>query len=248
MRTSRHLAPALAALACSLQANAIELSENLALAITPAVTSDYRSSGISQTLGDPAAQLDLMLSHASGAYLGAWTSNVEYGYDWEKDDDFGTRQEVDYYAGYYWQISDDISLDAMYSKYTYPGESQFNMSDIIVTLEAYGVYVGGKYSIDTDEDQLTSYIGYRTQLPWELSLDLRFENVDYKDEVFFNADYSRARQDYDNWYITLNRDLLGVTWGLSYVDTDLSDAECLSFSGYEDLCGAGLIASARKVF
>ena len=248
MRTSRHLTLALTALVCSLQAHAIELSEELALVITPAVTSDYRSSGISQTMGDPAAQLDVMLSHASGAYLGAWTSNVEYGYDWEKDDDFGTRQEVDYYAGYYWQISDDISLDTMYSKYTYPGESQFNMSDIIVTLEAYGVYVGGKYSIDTDDDQLTSYIGYRTLLPWELGLDVRFENVDYKDDVFFNADYSRARQDYDNWYVSLSRDLLGVTWGLSYVDTDLSDAECLSFSGYEDLCGAGLIASARKVF
>jgi hypothetical protein len=66
--------------------------------------------------------------------------------------------------------------------------------------------------------------------------------------VFFNADYRRARQNSDNWYVSLNRDLLGVTWGLSYVDTDLSDAECLSFSGYEDLCGTGLIASARKVF
>jgi hypothetical protein len=30
-----------------------------------------------QTMGDPAAQLDLMLSHASGLYAGVWTSNVD---------------------------------------------------------------------------------------------------------------------------------------------------------------------------
>jgi uncharacterized protein (TIGR02001 family) len=229
-------------------AQAVELNDQFALLITPKLVSDYRTSGISQTLGDPAAQLDLMLSHVSGWYIGAWTSNVEYGYDWAQDDDYGTRQEVDYYAGYFWQISDAISLDAMYSKYTYPGESQFNSSDLILTLEAYGLYAGGKYSIDTDEDQLTRYLGYRTQLPWELGLDIRYENVDYKDDAFFNSDYSRAREDYNTWQIGLSRDLLGATWGLSYVDTDLSDAECLSFSGYDDLCSAGLVASVSKTF
>lgn len=54
-----------------------------------------------------------MLSHVSGAYLGGWTSHVNFGYDWENDDNYGTRQEVDYYAGYYWQINDNISLDTM---------------------------------------------------------------------------------------------------------------------------------------
>ena len=51
-------------------AHAIELNDQFALTVTPMLTSDYRSSGISQTLGDPAAQLDVMLSHVSGAYLG----------------------------------------------------------------------------------------------------------------------------------------------------------------------------------
>ena len=75
-----------------LQAQAIELNEQFALAITPGLYSDYRNSGISQTLGDPAAQLDLMLSHASGLYAGVWTSNVNFGYDWENDDRLGTRR------------------------------------------------------------------------------------------------------------------------------------------------------------
>ncbi|WP_339408962.1 TorF family putative porin [Pseudomonas sp. EA_35y_Pfl2_R5] len=227
---------------------AVELNDQFALLITPKVVSDYRSDGVSQTLGDPAAQLDVMLSHVSGAYLGAWTSHVNFGYDWENDDNYGTRQEVDYYAGYYWQINDHISLDTMYSKYTYPGESQFNSSDIIVTLEAYGAYVGGKYSVDTDDDKLNAYIGYRTQLPLDVALDARYGNVDYKDDVLWNEDFSRSRQRYDYWQVDLTRDLIGVTWGLSYIDTDQSKAECLNFSGYDDLCGPTVVASASKTF
>ena len=248
MHACKPLILAFAALTCSQLAQAIELSDSLNLTITPALVSDYRNSGISQTLGDPAAQLDVMLSHASGLYAGAWTSNVEYGYDWEKDDDYGTRQEVDYYAGYYWQITDDISLDNYYNKYTYPGEGQLNGADLYLTLEAYGFFVGGKHSHDTDDTAFSQYAGYRTQLPLEIGLELRWENVDYKDGVFFNADYSESREDYDNWQVSLNRELAGVTWGLSYVDTDLSDAECLSFTGYDDLCGADLVVSASKTF
>ncbi|HLA29473.1 MAG TPA: TorF family putative porin [Pseudomonas sp.] len=231
-----------------LSSQALEPNDQFALLITPKLVSDYRSSGISQTLGDPAAQLDLMLSHASGAYLGIWATNVEYGHDWENDDDYGIRHEIDYYAGYYWQISDVISLDAMYNKYSTPGESQFNGSEAILTLDVYGLYLGGKYSLDTENDKLNSFIGYHTQLPWELGLDVRFENVDYKDDMFFNRDYSQAREDYNSLDIRLTRDLVGVTWGLSYIDSDLSDAECASFAGYDDLCGATLVASASKTF
>ncbi|WP_137886577.1 TorF family putative porin [Pseudomonas sp. 2FE] len=232
-------------------AQAVELNDQFGLVITPKIVSDYRSSGISQTLGDPAAQLDLMLTHASGLYAGAWTTNVDFGkfIDEEGNDhSFNTRQEVDYYAGYYWQLTDDISLDTMYGKYTYPGESQFNSSDITATLDMYGVFLGAKHTVDTDEDTFTSFIGYHTQLPFEVGFEARFENVDYKDEAFFNRDFSHAEEDYNNWSLGLTRDLVGVTWGLSYVDTDLSDSECLSFSGYDDLCSATLVVSASKTF
>lgn len=229
-------------------AQAIELSDQFALVVTPKLVSDYRSSGISQTMGDPAAQLDLMLSHASGLYAGVWASNVEFGYDWEQDDDYGTRQEVDYYAGYYWQINDNISLDAMYNNFTYPGEGQFNGSDFQVTLDMYGAFIGGKHTVDGDDVIFNSFVGYHTVLPYEIGFEARLENVDYKDEVFFNRDFSRASEDYNNWSVGLTRDLVGVTWGLSYIDTDLSDAECESFSGYDDLCSATLVVSASKTF
>ncbi len=54
------------------------------------------------------------LLHSSGLYIGAWTSNVDFG------GGFDTRQEREYYAGYYWQATDAISLDLGYIKYDYP--------------------------------------------------------------------------------------------------------------------------------
>jgi hypothetical protein len=39
-----------------------------------------------------------------------------------------------------------------------------------------------------------------------------------------------------------------VTWGLSYIDTNLSKSECTSWYGYGDLCSATVVASASKAF
>lgn len=248
MRAAFRFALAGLALLPLASAQAIDLNEQFSLIVTPTLVSDYRSSGISQTMGDPAAQLDIMLSHASGLYAGVWTSNVEFGYDWENDDDYGTRQEVDYYAGYYWQISDAISLDTYFNHYTYPGEGQFNGSDFYATLDAYGFFVSGKHSVDNEQTTTSRSLGYHTELPLEIGLELRYENVDYKDEVFWNADWTKGEENYNNWEVKLSREMFGATWGLSYIDTDLSDAQCASFSGYDDLCSAGVVASLSKAF
>ncbi len=94
-----------ALLACApfTSALAVELGHDFNLQIDTALVSDYRTRGISQTQNDPAVQVGLTLQHASGAYLGVWSSNVDSGAD------FKTRQEVDYYGGWYWQANDDIA-------------------------------------------------------------------------------------------------------------------------------------------
>ncbi|MES2870512.1 MAG: TorF family putative porin [Pseudomonadota bacterium] len=239
-------------------AQAVELNDQFALVITPTLVSDYRASGISQTLGDPAAQLAVTLNHISGLYAGVWTSNVDFGYGTH------TRQEIEYYAGYFWQISDEISLDTFYTRYEFPRDSQFNQSDVQSTLDVYGAQLGikyvnnmkgpdiedevGNYTVgDKDEDVLSTFIGYQTVLPGEVGFMARYEYVDYKDEVFFNA-AGKGRGDYTDWEIKLTRDFAGATWGLSYIDTSLSKTECQSFTGYDDLCSATLLASASKTF
>jgi uncharacterized protein (TIGR02001 family) len=164
-----------------LTTQALTLNDDFNLDMTLGVFSDYRSRGISQTLGDPAAQAGATLVHSSGLYVGAWTSNVDFG------GEFKTRQELEYYAGYYWQATEAISLDLGYIKYDYPKEGQFNMSEVYAILDVYGVKLGANYSNDTpnlfgeDQDTLYTYLNYKIALPADIGLDLRVGRNDVKD-------------------------------------------------------------------
>jgi uncharacterized protein (TIGR02001 family) len=243
MKRTALLVLALAPLACQ----ALELSENFSLQIDTTLASDYRTRGISQTQNDPAAQIGATLLHSSGLYAGMWTSNVDFGFDLK------TRQEVDYYAGWYWQATDEVSLDAGYVKYAYPKESQFNQSEVYAILGAYGFKVAAYYSDDAknvfgeEQDILYSYVSYETALPLNVGLKLRYGRNDFKDPMFW-SESGKSEDDYHEWEAKLTRDFLGVTWGLSYIDTDLSDSECASNYGFTDVCSATWVASVSKSF
>lgn len=230
-----------------LTSHALALNDDFSLDMTLGVVSDYRTRGISQTQGDPAVQGSATLMHGSGLYIGAWTSNVDFG------GDFDTRQELEYYAGYYWQATDAISLDLGYIKYDYPKNSEFNLSEIYAILDVYGVKLGAYYSNDTpnvfgeDQDTLYTYVGYRFTLPAEVGLELRVGRNDVKDPAFWSANGDN-REAYYEWEARLTRDFVGVTWGLTYVDTDLTKSECGGWYGNDDLCSATVVASATKSF
>ncbi|MNJ62082.1 hypothetical protein D3C77_579040 [compost metagenome] len=168
---------------------------------------------------------------------------MDYGFDSK------TRQEIDYYVGYFWQATDDISLDLTYYQYEYPRESVLNNSETYTKLTAYGAYIGGYYSDDFDGDQsyLYGFVGYETTLPMEVGLDLRYGQVDFKDDTFFDRDES-ARSRYNEWQVTLSKTLVGADWSLAYVDSDLSDTECASYNGFDDVCSPTVIAGVSKSF
>lgn len=224
-------------------AQAITLSDDFSLGLEAGLLSDYRSRGISQTLGDPALQGSVTLMHSSGLYAGTWSSNVDFGYG------SATRQELDYYLGYFWQISDDVALDVAYYDYTYPRQNGLNYSEYYAQLSAYGVSLGGYYSDDVGGDQsmLYSYIGYGATLPYEVSLDARYGHADYKDPIWVSAT-GATRNSYDEWEVKLSKEVFALTWSLSYIDTDLSAAECFNYMGFDDVCSATLVAGVNKSF
>ncbi|MGE8153290.1 TorF family putative porin [Pseudomonas vancouverensis] len=230
-----------------LTGHALALNDDFNLELTLGAVSDYRSRGISQSLGDPAAQGGATLMHSSGLYIGTWTSSVDFG------EGFATREELEYYAGYFWQASEAISLDLGYVKYDYPKNSEFNMSEVYAILDLYGVKLGAYYSNDTpnvfgeDQDTLYTYVGYNLALPAEVGLELRFGRNDVKDPAFWSSNGDH-REAYYEWEAKLTKAFVGVTWGLSYVDTDLSKSECGGWYGYDDLCSATVVASATKTF
>lgn len=222
---------------------AIELNQDFSLELNAGIYSDYRTRGISQTQNDPALQGSATLLHSSGLYAGVWSSNVDFGYG------IRTRQEQDYYVGYYWQANDDIALDLTYIEYVYPKQSEFNFGEYHAELSAYGAFLGGNYSNDLAGDQsyLYSYLGYRAELPLELGLELRYGQVDYKDPLLFSANGDN-RDSYHEWEAKLSRSLFELDWSLSYVDTDLSQAECASYNGFDDVCSTTVVVGVSKTF
>ena len=229
-----------------LSSQAVPLNDDFSLLMDVTLASDYRTRGISQTQNDPALQGSVTLAHSSGLYLGAWSSNVDFG------GGLKTRQEVDYYAGWLWQATDDVSLDVGYLKYSYPKESQFNQSEVYGIFSVYGVKLGAYYSddapgIDSEQNSLYSYVGYETALPYDVGLKLRYGLMDFKDPHLYSSS-GEAEDSYREWEVKLTHELAGVMLGLSYVDTDLSKSQCTSNWGFDDVCSATVVASISKSF
>lgn len=243
MKTTVQVSLLASLLSSACTTHAVTLSDDFDLPVYVEAVTDYRSRGQSQTLNDPALQAGATLTHSSGLYAGIWTSNVDFG------NDLKTRQEIDYFAGYYWQITDDVGLDIGYAKYAYEREAQFNYSETYAILSAYGFKLATQYSDNFAGDQSYSWnwVGYETKLPYDVGLSLHYGVVDYKDDVLISSS-GDSRQSYDEWIAKVSKDLVGLTWSLSYVDTDISQAECASYLGYDDLCSATLVAGVKKAF
>lgn len=90
------------------QAQAQEISGSVTL------VSDYIFRAVSQTSEDPAVQVDINAAWENGVYVGAWSSNIDFG----PGDD--THLEVDLYAGWAGSAA-GLDVDVLAAVYTYPG-------------------------------------------------------------------------------------------------------------------------------
>jgi len=224
-------------------AHAVSLGDDFTLTATVGAFSNYWSRGVSQTQGDPAVQAGVTLAHSSGAYAGIWSSNVDFGHESK------TRQEIDYYVGYFFEPIENVSLDVAYYKYEYPKQSSFNYNEYYTKLTAYGFNIGGWYSDNLygDQSYLYSFVGYTANLPYETTLDLTYGKVDYKDDYFFSKN-GGSRDSFNSWIAKLSKNFVGVKWSVAYADSSLSKSECTSFNGFDDVCSSTVIFGVEKSF
>lgn len=228
------------ALSMHYTANAIEISESTNAYLTVNVLSDYRSNGISQTQGDPAVQSELAILHESGAIVGLWASNVDYGTK--------TRIETGGYFGLSKQLTDDLSITATLGRFIYPKNSSYS------TDEFYGLvtYKNFRYNFIYDFNQEDApnakyqYLGYTFETPYDTTLYLE---VGYHDvgDVLYNSQ-GDVRSQYTTRKASLKKPLFGVDWSITYIDTDISKTECLYNIGDENSCSAGIVFGASKTF
>lgn len=191
-----------------------------------AVTTDYVFRGVSQTQGGPALQGGFDYSHASGFYLGAWGSNVEWVSTGYKDNN---SLELDLYGGYKGAMG-DIGYDIGAITYYYPGDQVSGANDPDTT----EIYLGLSWktlSLKYSHVVSDHFVGWgtksnpsgKTDGSYYLDLSGTYDlgdgwgilaHVGYQD-VKDNDDAS-----YTDWKIGVSKDVGFGVFTLAYTDTD----------------------------
>lgn len=234
-----------AGIACTftLSAHALELTDELDLALDIKGLSDYRAGGVSMTNNDSALWLDTSLVHKeSGAHVGIFTSNIDFG--------TAANREFAYYLGIARPLSENIFASFSRIEYEYPRSSQFNFGEWIGTLSAYGATLGVKYTDDIkpfNDKRNIAWMEYEHKLPHGLSLDVRYGLTEAENDIYINSE-GASRSTYYDWEIGIDTQQWGLDFRLAYIDTDLSKSECASAFGADDICSSTLVGSISKRF
>ncbi|WP_417762697.1 TorF family putative porin [Shewanella sp.] len=110
--------------------------------LTLSAYNDYLCSGISQTNKNPAVQASLNWIGDSGFHASAYASRVDFD---------GVNVEADVTAGYFKQLSDNLSYDVGVTQYSYfgtHGSDQFNYTEFYATMTYVHSTIIGFYTTD----------------------------------------------------------------------------------------------------
>ncbi|MGY1457530.1 TorF family putative porin [Luteimonas sp. A534] len=219
------LCVALAALvSTALPAHAQEAEAAWSFSGEVVAASDYVWRGVSQTQEDPALQIEAMVEHQSGFYVGAFASNVDFG-----DGEDGIDHEVNAYIGWAGELGGGTELDVFLSRVAYPGHNgsdyDIDYTEIEATLGiAEHYHVGVAYSPDIfnlDAKGWYYYAGAAFPLGDSgFTLGAQAGHYDLDDA---------AGDSYSDWLVSLDRDFGPINAKLQYSDTS-SYGEILSDS------------------
>lgn len=202
------------------------------------LATDYVFRGVSQTNNKAAIQggLDWAYNFEPVSwYIGAWGSNI--------DQDFFSDNpvmELDVYTGLSGEIG-DFGYDAGWLRYFYPGGRINDTTEWHIGGSWKWLGLTYYYSPDwfaTDESASRIEGSFSWDLPYEVGFSATVAN-NYGDgnEAFWNDSYV-------DWTLGLSKTWLGVDWGFTYTDTDISSSDC----GDDDLCDSTFVLSASKSF
>jgi uncharacterized protein (TIGR02001 family) len=188
------------------------------------LTSNYVWRGISQTAKQMAIQGGFDYAHGSGAYVGIWGSNVNFG-------DTGTpaatdraQLETDLYAGYKFKAA-GLDLDVGLLHYMYPGAAgsfKYDFTEVYV-----GATMGpfsAKYSYASDFQGTTQEAGSYL----DLSASKEFGGITFAAHVGksfgsgVEAQYAGYGGEYIDYKLSATKDFGGLGVSLSFTSTDFT--------------------------
>jgi uncharacterized protein (TIGR02001 family) len=207
--------------------NGIKITGNVAL------VSDYRFRGVSQSGQNAAVQGGITVTTDSGFYVGTWASSIN----------FAGSSEIDLFAGYSKEIAPGVTADVGVLYYLYPkhgaGATDFFEPYVNVTA-AIGpatVKVGVNYAWSQSAlGDLKTGTGESDSIYFHVEPAFAIPNtpvalnahVGYASSNSFMAnptlDYSNTKGDTWDWSVGATATYKMLTFGVSYVDTDIKPA------------------------
>jgi len=209
-----------------------------------AATSDYVWRGITQTNGNAAIQGGIDYSAPVGIYVGAWTSNTDFG------DEFTKSYELDLYAGYAFELG-PVAIDVGYVGYIYPqtdddpstvdfdeGDIDFNEGYLGVGFEVGKTswLVKANYSSDvfaTGQDGLYLELGLDIPIKDDLVLAFHVGNYNFDVDDPKEADFA-GFDDYTDYSVSLTKGDFTFTWSDTDLNSDIATDPLLDFDADED--------------
>ena len=119
--------------ACAASANAQDLFSNLTFGGNLAVTSNYIYRGVSESNGNPAAQVDLHAGTADGSFIGVWGSTRDHNFEPY------ASYDLELYLGHRFALSNAWGA-------TLSARSRY--------------YVGGHQEVSDDYQEITASVSY----------------------------------------------------------------------------------------
>ncbi|GGE73415.1 TorF family putative porin [Sphingomonas prati] len=239
------------------------------------LVSDYRFRGVSQSDEDIAVQAGLTVTHESGFYVGTWGSNLS---GWGTFG--GSNMELDLYGGYKAKVGSG-TLDVGLLWYMYPGgasktdfaEPYVKLSGVVgpVTLTAGVAYAPKQEALGRWYSTGELYVAGTPDRPGKKNDNLYLSGdalaalpgtpVSLKTHIGYsdgnpglgpNGTSVAPTGTYWDWMIGADTTYKNLTFGVSYVDTDISfgsfGAQRIQPSFSEGQDGTGSIANGKVVF
>ncbi|CAN5209389.1 TorF family putative porin [soil metagenome] len=230
------------------------------------VVTDYRFRGLSQTNKNFAVQGSLTVTHSSGLYVSTWGSSI---------DDYvasGSNQEIDLIAGYKRTFS-GTTFDGGVLFYFYPGSQKFGPSAAFPGERKYNSdfaepYISVAHTFGPVSAKATANYAWKQKA---LSLYTKLDGTQGKDDNLYTAldlgaavpntgigfvghvghNWMRSVLSFDrkytDWSAGVTYTYKAITFGVSYVDTNLKKGYAQSFSG-KDIAKAGVVGSIGVSF
>jgi uncharacterized protein (TIGR02001 family) len=204
-----------------------------------AVTSDYVYRGVTQTYGRPAVQADLHYAATAGWSVGLWGSTIELN-RWD-----GRTVELDAYAGYRWQLSDDWSAKTSVVHYDYPWNGsrvRYDYNELVGSIGFRNrAFLTVAWSFDASRYSTRGYVTDGNSIAYDAALSLPLR---YSLTANFGLGYYDLRRlidtGYAYWNIGLGFDRFPWRLDVSYIGTHASAVDLF----YGRVAGDRLAASA----